>query len=105
MIPSVSGQDALPQVDRSALPPEVRKASPEDQKIYKTALAFERQLLTQLAQSMNSTAGGDDEEQGDAAGGAYKSMVPTTMADALVARGGTGIALDLYRSMTRGGSK
>jgi Rod binding domain-containing protein len=105
LIPPVSGQDALPQVDRSAMPREVRKASAEDQKIYKTALAFERQLLTQLAESMNPEPQGDDEEQGDAAGGAYKSMVPQTMADALVARGGTGIALDLYRSMTRGGSK
>jgi len=105
LIPPVSGQDALPQVDRAALPAEVRKASPEDQKIYKTALAFERTLLTQLAQAMNPEPQGDEEETGDAAGGAYRSMVPTTMADSLVQRGGTGIALDLYRSMTRGDSK
>ena len=105
MIPPVSGQSALPQIERSALPAEVRKGSAEDQKLYKTALAFERQLITQLTESMNKVSEGEDGEEKDAAGGAYKQMVPSAMADAMVARGGTGIALDLYRSFNRGGSK
>ncbi len=97
---------ALPAVPASALPADVRAGSPADQKAYRAALGFERQLLGQLLENMTKAAeGGEDEEGGDAAGGAYKSLLPSTLADSLVQKGGTGIAHDLYRSMREGDSK
>ncbi len=107
MIEPIAGSQSLPQVDNAALPPDVRKGSAEDKKVYRAALGFERQLLGQLLENMTKAAdaGGEDEEGGDAAGGAYKSLLPSTLADSLVQKGGTGIAHDLYRSMRGGDSK
>jgi Rod binding domain-containing protein len=82
----------------AALPAEVREAGPAAQQEYRTALAFERVLLAQLTESLQSTASGSDDEQGGA-GGAYREMLPGAMADALVAGGGTGLASDLYRAL------
>ena len=106
MIPPIQGQDALPHIERSALPPELRKASEDDKKLYRTALGFERVLLNQLLESMTRAAkAGDEDSEGDAAGGAYASLVPSTMADSLVQRGGTGLARDLYRTFDAGGGR
>ena len=107
MIEPLAAGQALPQVDPSALPRDVRKGSDEDKRLYRAALGFERQLLGQLLESMTQAAevGGDEEDGGDAAGGAYKSLLPATLADSLVQKGGTGIAHDLYRSMREGSSK
>ncbi len=72
MIEPIAGSQSLPQVDNAALPPDVRKGSDEDKKVYRAALGFERQLLGQGLETMTAAAeGGADEEGGDAAGGAY----------------------------------
>jgi len=79
------------------LPPEIRSASTGAQQEYRSALAFERVLLGQLTAAMQATVSRDGE--GSAATRAYAEMLPDTMADALVAGGGLGLASDLSRAL------
>jgi Rod binding domain-containing protein len=85
------------------LPADVRNASPDDQRDYRTALAFERVLIGQLTTAMQATVPGEDDDA-SAATQSYRDMLPGTMADALVAGGGVGLADDLFRSLKTGGS-
>jgi Rod binding domain-containing protein len=89
--------DLPPLTPGTVLPADVRAAGTDAQQEYRTALAFERVLVSQLTKAMQSTVGGD--EDGDAGTKAYRDMLPNTMADALVSNGGTGLAHDLYRAM------
>ena len=86
----------------TALPADVRADGPAAQKEYRTALAFERVLVGQLTQAMQATVPGEDDDAG-AATKTYRDMLPGTMADALVAGGGIGLAADLARSLKMGG--
>jgi len=86
----------------TVLPARVRDASAADQKAYTTALAFEHVLLGQLTKAMAPTASPDDEGS-SAATKTYTDMLPDTLADALTASGGIGVADDLYRSLKTGG--
>ena len=91
----------IPPVDLPAgvpLPREVREAGVGAQQEYRTALAFERILLGQLTKALQSSIGGG-EDGASAATEAYKNMLPDTMADALVAGGGIGLASDLVRAL------
>jgi Rod binding domain-containing protein len=95
----------IPPVDLPAgvtLPPEIRAAGKGVQEEYRSALAFERVLLGQLTKAMQTTVA--PEGEGSAATQAYKDMLPDTMADALVAGGGIGLASDLVRSLRTGRS-
>jgi Rod binding domain-containing protein len=95
----------IPPVDLPAgvaLPPEVRTAAPDVQKDYRSALAFERVLLGQLTKAMQATVA--PEGEGSAATKAYQERLPDTMADALVAGGGIGLASDLVRALKTGQS-
>lgn len=80
-----------------SLPPEIRAAGAGAQQEYRSALAFERVLLGQLTKAMQTTVSQDDE--GSAATQTYKDMLPDTMADALLAGGGIGLASDLVRAL------
>jgi Rod binding domain-containing protein len=82
----------------TVLPADVRAAGPGAEQEYRTALAFERVLVSQLTKAMQATVGGED-EGGDAGSKSYRDMLPDTMADALVSNGGTGLAHDLYRAL------
>lgn len=97
------GIDSLQGLDVpvSALPKDVRDGTDEDKKTYRAALGFERQLLTQLMQSLSSTADPQDDsgDSSDAGVQSYKQMLPDNMADAIVSGGGTGMAEDLYRAL------
>lgn len=79
------------------LPRELRGASVGEQQEYRSALAFERVLLGQLAKAMQGTVSQDGE--GSAATQAYTNMLPDTLADAMVAGGGIGLASDLVRAL------
>ena len=79
------------------LPPELRSASASEQQDYRSALAFERMLLGQLTKAMQATV--SQEGEGSAATEAYKNMLPDTMADAIIAGGGIGLASDLVRAL------
>lgn len=105
----MAGLDSAAPIDASALPAEVRAASPKDQKLYTSALAFERVLVNQLATSMASSAGlgqsagGDGEDAADggssSGGGPYAQMLPGALADGVMSGGGLGLAENLWRSL------
>jgi len=82
------------------LPREVREAGAGAQQEYRSALAFERVLLGQLTKAMQATVSQDGE--GSAATQAYKDKLPDTMADAVIAGGGIGLASDLVRALRTG---
>ena len=105
---------ALPVVPDTALPADVRNGSDQDKQTYKAALAFERQLLTQLLQGLDtsnddSSDGSDDDGDSvmsgtDAATSTYEQQLPDQMADAVINGGGTGLAENLYRALHEGQS-
>ena len=104
----IVGTQGLPTVDRSALPADIRRASADDQKTYRTALGFEQTLMNELLKSVNlmgqgdsglSSAGDDDDSAGSGAPAAYKDMVPTTLAQSVTAQGGLGLARGIYDSI------
>ena len=80
-----------------ALPPEIRSAGTGVQEEYRSALAFERVLLGQVTQAMQSTIGGP--QGASAATAAHKNMLPDAIADAIIAGGGIGLASDLVRAL------
>jgi Rod binding domain-containing protein len=86
-----------PLAPGTVLPADVRAAGLGAEQEYRTALGFERVLVSQLTKAMQATVGGD--EGGDAGSKSYRDMLPDTMADALVSNGGTGLAHDLYRAL------
>ena len=89
---------ALPPIDRSLLPADVRDASPAQRRTYQAALGFERMLVSQLAKSLSDTTGGED-EQASAATQTYRSMLPDALADGIIAGGGLGLAKDLAKEI------
>jgi hypothetical protein len=97
----VSARAALPAVEPGALPREVRAGGPEAVDSFRAALGFERTLLVQLLKDVapGRPEGGAGGEEGDAASGAHADLVPETLADALVARGGIGLARELWTSI------
>jgi Rod binding domain-containing protein len=108
---SLDPLSSLPVVPDTALPADVRTGSTKDKQTYQAALAFERQLLTQLLQSMtpdtqddssDDSSSGDDSsvlDGSDAATNAYKQQLPDQLADAVINGGGTGMAENLYRAL------
>ena len=107
---------ALPPIDQSLLPADVRKGSSEDKKLYTTALGFERTLLDELTKTMTATAqpidGGDDSSESsdsgddslnnqstDAASSMYLQMLPDQLADSITQNGGTGLARNFYDAL------
>jgi Rod binding domain-containing protein len=91
-------------VNNALLPAEVRAGGAKERELYGTAVAFERQLVAQLAQQLEKTldaasAGGDDEEGSGAATQSYRQALPGMLADSVTAAGGLGLAPVLYRSL------
>ena len=97
---TVDPLSSLPVVPETALPADVRNGSTADRQTYQAALGFERQLLTQLTQSMvDTTQNEDDSDSSDAVTQAYNQMLPDQLADSLISGGGTGLAENLYRAL------
>jgi Rod binding domain-containing protein len=96
---------ALPPIDNSVLPADVRSGSKADQDNYKSALAFERQLVEQLTQSLaDSAKGSDDGDDGSsAATNSYKDMLPGVMADSVISAGGLGLARTIAQNLKEAG--
>jgi Rod binding domain-containing protein len=95
----------LPAVDPAALPADVRAAGPEARRLYTVALGFERMLLEQLTSELAEPSQGGDEDDGEGLGatsGMVRDQLPGMLADALAARGGIGLAPELYRSLQSG---
>lgn len=87
----------LPVVDGAALPADVRKAPKSDQEAYKAALGFEQALLSELLRSVESLS-----ESAEGAGPGQRDQLPTTLAEAVVAQGGIGLARTVYESQRSG---
>jgi Rod binding domain-containing protein len=108
------GNSALPPIDQSLLPADVRKGTAQDKKDYQAALGFERMLVGQLTKAMTDTAKPIDDSTGDgsadgsgdtgtdAATSQYLDMLPDQLADSLIAHGGVGLADSFYRAMKAG---
>jgi Rod binding domain-containing protein len=116
-VSSIDPLSSLPVIPDAALPADVRNGSDKDKQTYQAALGFERQLLTQLTQSMvdttqngdDSDSSGDDSDAGfgsssDAVTQTYNQMLPDQLADSLISGGGTGMAENLYRALREGQS-
>jgi Rod binding domain-containing protein len=103
---------SIAPIDAAQLPADVRKAGPEAQKLYATALAFEQVLVSQLTEQLQSTAGaltgGDGDGSGDDSQDSTSSlelgMVPGAFAQGLTSAGGMGIARQLYDSLKARGA-
>jgi hypothetical protein len=105
-MPSSDLSIQLPAVDPAALPREVREGGAEARKLYSVALGFERMLISKLTEELaNSTSalGEEDQEGGfGSSNNVLKEQLPGTLADGLIASGGIGLALDLYRDLKVG---
>jgi Rod binding domain-containing protein len=94
----------LPPIDNSLLPADVRSGSKADQDKYKSALAFERQLVEQLTQSLaDSTKPAGDDDGTSAATQSYKDMLPGVMADSVISAGGLGLARTIAQNLKEAG--
>ena len=97
----------LPPIDNSLLPADVRQGTTADQNRYKNALAFERQLVEQLTQSMADTTkaeeGSDSDDGSSAATDSYKQMLPGVMADSIMSAGGLGLARTIAQNLKESG--
>jgi Rod binding domain-containing protein len=97
---------ALPPIDNSLLPADVRAGSKTDQDNYKAALGFERQLVEQLTQTLADTtkaAGSEGDDGSSAATDSYKQMLPGVMADSIISAGGLGLARTIAESLKEAG--
>ena len=81
---------ALPPIDRSLLPAEIRDAPQARRDAYTAATGFERllvqQLTTSLANSAKDAMGGDSP---------YANLLPEALTDGVMAGGGLGLASQL----------
>jgi Rod binding domain-containing protein len=103
----------LPPVDAALLPADVRKAGPQAEQTYQTALAFEsvltQQLTQQLASTLTGSSTGSDDSDDDSGGGSDAAtqmtaqMIPDALTQSLTASGGLGLAGQLYQAL--GGAK
>lgn len=83
----------IASVSPIALPPEVREGGDEARKAYRAALGFEQVMLSELLREVEGLSA----PEGTPA--AYGGLVPQTLADALTAGGGIGLARELYASI------
>jgi len=97
---------ALPPIDNSLLPADVRSGSKTDQDNYKSALAFERQLVEQLTQTLADTTKAQDDgaDGSSAATDSYKQMLPGVMADSIMSAGGLGLARTIADNLKGAGA-
>jgi Rod binding domain-containing protein len=108
------GSTVLPTV----LPPDVRKAGPKGEQLYKAALGFEQMLTMQLTDQLAKTMQGADGSDGSDGSGDSSSandpssqsifpsdsgsssmvgqMLPQALSDGITQAGGLGIAHQLY---------
>jgi Rod binding domain-containing protein len=104
----------LPPINAANEPAAIRNGDADAKKAYQVGLSFEQVLVDQLTQELASTAtdssdgssdGSDDSSGasglmgGDAASSAYATMLPQTLTSSIMSGGGTGIALQIAKSI------
>jgi hypothetical protein len=112
----------LPLMDPATEPAAIRNGDQKAKNAYQTGLAFENVLVNQLAQQLSATVPGldgsddglggtsDDSSSAGSSGGvggsgglgAYSSLLPQTMATSIISGGGTGIAMEIAKSIDPG---
>lgn len=112
-VPGISG-GALPPIDQANEPAVIRNGDATAKKAYQVGLSFEQVFVDQLTQELASTVsdssstssdGSSDSSGtsglmgGDAASSAYANMLPQTLTSSIMSGGGTGIALQIARSL------
>jgi hypothetical protein len=110
-------------VDQANMPAVIRNGDTKAKNAYQTGLAFENVLVNELAQQLASTVpgldgssssddglGGTSDDSSSDAGstggaggggglGAYSSLLPQTLASSVMSGGGTGIAMQIAKSI------
>ena len=90
--------DSISPIDPSRMPADVRKAGPEAEQLYATALQFESVLTEQLAQAI--VPGKDDDSSSeDGSSSLYQQMLPQAFAQGVTKAGGLGLARELYEAL------
>ncbi len=107
----------LPLIDPANEPASIRNGDQKAKNAYQTGMAFENVLVNELAQQMAATVPGldgsddglggttDSGSSGDTGGvgggglGAYASLLPQTLANSIASGGGTGIAMEIAKSI------
>jgi len=105
----------LPPINPANEPAAIRNGDADAKKAYQTGLSFEQLLVNQLTQELASTAtdsssdgsgdgSGDSSGAsglmgGDAASSAYANMLPQTLTSSIMSGGGTGIAMQIAKSI------
>jgi Rod binding domain-containing protein len=105
----------LPTVDQATEPASVRAGGQAAKNAYETGLAFEQMLDNELTQTLSSTisgTGSSDDGLGattdptdpsgasaDPAASAFSSMLPNALSTGLMTSGGTGVAMQIARSI------
>ena len=110
----------MPLVDPANEPASVRNGDQKAKNAYTTGVAFENVLVSELAQQMTATVpgldgsddglggttGSSDGSAGSSGGvggsgglGAYASLLPQTLANSITSGGGTGIAMEIAKSI------
>ena len=82
---------ALPQVPESALPRAIREGGAAARQTYEAALGFEKLFVEQLLKTASA--------RGPLAEGPHASAVQSSLADAMVASGGFGLAAQLHSQL------
>lgn len=100
----------LPPIDASQLPADVRQAGPGAQKLYSTALSFEKVLVEQLTKELDPSQNEDgsassDDGSNDGTTALYTQMLPDAFAQGITDAGGVGLAHQLYTSFSSGITK
>jgi hypothetical protein len=103
----------VPLIDPANEPAAIRNGDKKAQDAYKTGLAFENVLVNELAQQLSATVpgldgsddglGGTSDDSSDAGStgglGAYSSLLPQTLTTSIMSGGGTGIAMQIAKSI------
>lgn len=109
----------LPPIDPANEPAAIRNGNQKAKDAYQTGMSFENVLVNELAQQLSATVpgldGSDDglggtSDNSSAAGstggvggggglGAYSSLLPQTLASSVMSGGGTGIAMEIAKSI------
>jgi Rod binding domain-containing protein len=92
----------LEGISSAPLPADLRDAPKATQERWRAGLGFEQVLVGQLAKALAATTGGED--GGSAATQTYRSMLPDTLAAAVTASGGIGLARALADDTQRTGT-
>jgi hypothetical protein len=120
---STLATSTLPPIDPANEPAAIRNGDQKAKDAYQTGMAFENVLVNELAQQLAATVPGldgsddglggttdDSSAAGSTAGssggvggggglGAYSSLLPQTLASSVMSGGGTGIAMEIAKSI------